>query len=235
MMNCYIIMSPRTGFKATIWWSLTTQMKIFLQSQTQCEQKRWKLQPFYLDLTLKQFYTCSQQIILILFEPIFKSVLNILCIMLNSHLNRYKTIEKISDIHDMTKCTARKRESNTIQQRPNTAKPAIVKLSNATIWPVLWSQPISLNKRLVRCFNYVTPLWSAVDNYQHLSVRRKAWNTPSLVTDWNQRFDQKQQSVTFMTWQSEWQYAAKKRKERESWELTEERARRRCKWWWIDN
>ena len=94
MMNCYIIMSPRTGFKATIWWSLTTQMNIFLQSQTQCEQKRWKLQPFYLDLTLKQFYTCSQKIVLILFEPIFKSVLNILCIMLNSHLNRYKTIEK---------------------------------------------------------------------------------------------------------------------------------------------
>ena len=91
--------------------------------------------------------------------------------------------------------------------------------------------------RLVRCFNYVTPLWSAVDNYQHLSVRRKAWNTPSLVTDWNQRFDQKQQwmSVTFMTWQSVWQYAAKKRKEMASWELTEERARRSCKWWWSDN
>ena len=51
------------------------------------------------------------------------------------------------------------------------------------------------------------PLWSAVDNYQHLSVRRKAWNTPSLATDWNQRFDQNQQwmSVTFMTWQSVWQ------------------------------
>ena len=79
--------------------------------------------------------------------------------------------------------------------------------SNATIWLVLWSQPILFNRRLVRCFNYVMPLWSAVDYYQHLSVRRKAWNTPSLVTDWNQRFDQKQQwmSVTFMTWQSVWQ------------------------------
>ena len=42
------------------------------------------------------------------------------------------------------------------------------------------------NRRLVRCFNYKTPIWSAVDYNQHLSIRRKAWNTPSLVTDWNQ-------------------------------------------------
>jgi hypothetical protein len=42
------------------------------------------------------------------------------------------------------------------------------------------------NRRLVRCFNYKTPIWSAVDYNQHLSVRQKAWNTPSLVTDWNQ-------------------------------------------------
>ena len=121
---------------------------------------------------------------------------------------------------------------NSIQPNQPLQNPA-----NATIWLVLWSQPIWFNRRLVRCFNYVTPLWSAVDYYQHLSVRRKAWNTPSLGTDWNQRFDQKQQwmSVTFMTWQSVWQYAAKKRKEMANWELTEERARRSCKWWWSDN
>ncbi len=51
-----------------------------------------------------------------------------------------------------------------------------------------------INKRLTRCFNYVMPLWSAVDYlfHQQLSVRQKAWNTPSIVTDWNQRFDQEQ-------------------------------------------
>ncbi len=51
----------------------------------------------------------------------------------------------------------------------------------------------NINRRLSRCFNYVMPLWSAVDYYhQQLSIRQKAWNTPSIVTDWNQRFDQNQ-------------------------------------------
>ena len=93
----------------------------------------------------------------------------------------------------MTKCmTARKRKNIVIQQRPNIVKPATAEPSNSNISLVLWSQPILFNRRLVRCFNYVTPLWSAVDFYQHHSVRRKAWNTPCLVTDWNQKFDQKQ-------------------------------------------
>ena len=99
IMNCCIIMSLKTVFKATIWWSLTTQMHIFLQNQTQFERivtqkKRWKLQPFYLDLTLKLFYTCSLQSVLILFETILNHVLNILCKMLSSHLNRKNTMEK---------------------------------------------------------------------------------------------------------------------------------------------
>ena len=51
---------------------MTTQVHIILQNLTQfelivTEKKRWKLQPFYLDLTLKLFYTCSQKLVLIIF------------------------------------------------------------------------------------------------------------------------------------------------------------------------
>ena len=70
--NGRIIMGPRTVFKATLWWFLTTQVHIILQNLTQfelivTEKKRWKLQPFFLDLTLKLFYTCSQKLVLIIF------------------------------------------------------------------------------------------------------------------------------------------------------------------------
>ena len=103
----------------------------------------------------------------------------------------------------MTKCmTGWRKEEEGNELKPNTTNTTTAESSNATIWLVLWSQPIIINRRLVRCFKYITPHWSAVDYYQHLSVRQKAWNTPSSVIDWNQRFDQKQQSVTFMTWQS---------------------------------
>ena len=108
----------------------------------------------------------------------------------------------------MTKCMIgwRKEEEGN-ELKPNTTNTTTAESSNATIWLVLWSQPIKFNRRLVRCFKYIMPHWSAVDYYQYLSVRQKAWNTPSPVTDWNQRFDQKQQwmSVIFMTWQSVWQ------------------------------
>ena len=126
-------------FKATIRWSLSTQIHIFLQNQTQFE---WIV-------TQEKVKTST---ILTWSHP--QSILHL--------------------------------------------QPAIGPYSFWGIW---------FNRKLVRCFNYVTPLWSAVDCYQHLSVRWKAWNTPSLATDWNQRFDQKQQwmSVTFMTWQSVWQ------------------------------
>ena len=85
--------------------------------------------------------------------------------------------------HDGVYDSKEEEKHHNLTARPNTFKPATADPGNFTIWLVLWSQPISFNRRLVRCFNYVTPLWSAVDYYQHLSVRRKAWNTPSLVTD----------------------------------------------------
>jgi hypothetical protein len=109
--------------------------------------------------------------------------------------------------HDGVYDSKEEEKHHNLTARPNTFKPATADPGNFTIWLVLWSQPISFNRRLVRCFNFITPLWSAVDYYQHLSIRQKAWNTPSLGTDWNQRFDQKQQwmSVTFMAWQSVWQ------------------------------
>ena len=179
-MNCYIILSPKLFSKQLSGDLWQLKCAYFTKTDTMwTDSNRRKFKNFN-HFTL----ICSWRLVLILFEAIFKSVLNILCIMLNSLLNRYITLEK--------------KVSKEAQHSQNNH-------CRTQQWHHLTCLMISTNlfdRRLVRCFKYIMPLWSAVDHYQHLSVRRKAWNTPSPVTDWNQKFDQKQQlmSVTFMTW-----------------------------------
>ena len=68
-------------------------------------------------------------------------------------------------------------------------------IAQSSIWDSLWSDRIRRlglqSPSLSSCsisihsfpwyFNYVTPLWSAANYYQQLSVRWKAWNIPKCM------------------------------------------------------